>query len=278
MTTRRTGTVFWLNVLLDHDDLDPTETLLLIALADHVDDHDQAFPSLHLLARRARVSYATAKRRMANLEERGYIARTRRHGDNGRRSTYRYRLIRRRFELDPTRAHIEPLGDPDQVQSAPWSRAHPDEPTEVPSVEPEEEEANAAAAFPDPDDRLVAGIAQRLLELRDLDLPDRPVGQRKAWLKKARRRLRTDAVLPRAVAVVGHPAAGCIGRPDQQTRQIHALAAYQRAGTWTTPPPARRAVSPADPIQPAEADTPPERTAMPATVRAALTRTAGAHT
>lgn len=284
MTSRRSGTVFWLHVLLDCDELDPTETLLLVALADHVDEHDTAFPSLHLLARRARVSYATTKRRMADLVERGYVVRVRRHGAGGRRSTYSYRFQRPAFGLgattpetpifDPdTGAQPEPWTGPDRVQSAPRSRAHQGEPTEVPSIEPEEEEQPGSAAdldddlepIPEPDDTLVADLAQRLFELRNADLPDRPVGQPAAWLKKARRRLRADDQLPKRAVQVRHPALGCMADRD---RHLAALAHRQRADAWPSVPTARRLVAPAD--RPPELDH--ERaTPMPASVRAALT-------
>lgn len=277
MTARRSGTVFWLHVLLDCEELDPTETLLLIALADHVDEQDQAFPSLHLLARRARISYATAKRRMADLEARGYIARTRRHGKGGRRSTYRYQLQRPPFGLgattpetpifDPdTGAQVEPWEGFDRVQSAPRSRAHQGEPTEVPSTELEEEEQpDAAAAYPEPDDQLVADLAQRLLELRNADLPGRPVGQVAGWLKKTRRGLRSDDQLPRAAQQVRHPSLACHGDP---ARHIAALAHHQRAEAWPPVSGPRRLIEPADGVH--IVDT-PHRAPMPASVRAALT-------
>lgn len=281
MTARRSGTVFWLHVILECEELDPTETLLLVALADHVDEHDTAFPSLHLLARRARVSYATAKRRMADLVDRGYVARVRRHGVGGRRSTYSYRFQRPAFGLgattpetpifDPdTGAQPEPWTASDRAHSEPRSRAHLGEPTEVPSVEPEEEEQPGAAAdderIPEPDEQLVADLAQRLLELRNADLPHRPVGQVAAWLKKTRRGLRADAELPFRAQQVRHPALGCHGNP---ARHVDALAHRQRAGAWPEVGPPRRLVEPG----PVSTDVDiPERTPMPTSVRHALTR------
>lgn len=90
----RTGTLAWLGDLLDDDTLDPTETLLLIALADHVDEHDECFVGIERLARRARVSYGTARRRLTELETKGRLARTRRRRDGGNLSTYTWRLLR----------------------------------------------------------------------------------------------------------------------------------------------------------------------------------------
>lgn len=99
MSERRTGTLYWLPVILDAADLDPTETLLLVALADHVNAEDECFVGISRLAARARVSYGTARRRLAALEERGVITRTIRRREDGGRSVYDYRL--ERDVLDP---------------------------------------------------------------------------------------------------------------------------------------------------------------------------------
>lgn len=269
--SRKTGTVFWLNVILDHDELDPADTLLLIALADHVDEHDVAWPSLRTLARRGRVGYSTAKRRMKSLEQRGYVTRSARRRADGGRGTDSYRLQRSRFGMSgcasspaedtaPT-AHIEPGVSSDRTGPT----AHPGEPAEVPKEEPEEEETQQQ---PSRFDELVDPIAERLLELRDAEMPD-PVRQRKPWLAKARRRLRADEQMPRAAEQVTHPSIGCRGDGD---RQIDALAELHRTGDWPTPPPPRRHVAidldlELDPSTSVDTATP--RTAMTDAARAA---------
>lgn len=91
---RRTGSLYWLSRLLDDDTLDPTETLLMLALADHVDGNDECFVGIKRLAARARVSYGTARRRLAALEAAGRIERTARYRSDGGQSVYTYRLIR----------------------------------------------------------------------------------------------------------------------------------------------------------------------------------------
>lgn len=93
-TARRTGTLYWLPIILDHPDLDPTETLLLVALADHVNADDQCWVGIHRLAAAARVSYGTARRRLKALEDRGHITRTRQVREDGSEGVYDYRLNR----------------------------------------------------------------------------------------------------------------------------------------------------------------------------------------
>lgn len=93
----RTGTLYWLPLILDCADLSPTETLLLVALADHVNAEDECFVSIHTLAPRARVSYATARRKLTDLEERGYIARQRRRRGDKTFGVYDYALLRPAF-------------------------------------------------------------------------------------------------------------------------------------------------------------------------------------
>lgn len=92
--TRRTGTLYWLQALLHDASLDPTETLLMIGLADHVDDEDECFVGIETLARYARVSYATARRRLDALTEQGRLERSRRRRSDGNLSTYTWRLVR----------------------------------------------------------------------------------------------------------------------------------------------------------------------------------------
>jgi len=128
--TPRTGTLFWLPLILHDKRLDPTETLLLVAIADHIDAEDTAFPGMKLLADMARVSYPTARRRLASLEERGVIKRDRRRRDDGNLSTYTYTLSREWFG-QPVINLITDHGSPGRALTS----DHPGERAEVPSDE-----------------------------------------------------------------------------------------------------------------------------------------------
>lgn len=129
--SRKTGTLFWLPVILDDERLDPVETLLLVGLADHVDDQDEGFVGIDRLAKRARCSYPTAKRRMASLTERGAVERHRKRRDDGNLSVYSYRLSRTFFALQGINLI------PDQGSSGrAMTRDHPGDPAEPPRTEP----------------------------------------------------------------------------------------------------------------------------------------------
>jgi DNA-binding MarR family transcriptional regulator len=93
----------WLPVVLDDRRLDAAETLLLVGLAEHVNDKDECFVGITHLAARARCSYATAKRRLDTLAGRGVIARERNRRDDGNLSVYTYRLERSFFGLQGLR-------------------------------------------------------------------------------------------------------------------------------------------------------------------------------
>lgn len=135
-----TGTLAWVGPILADRSLDATETLLLIGLADHVDSKDECFVGIDTLASYARVSYATAKRRLKDLVDKGRIERSRRRRDDGNLSTYTWKLIRPGL----TMSHGAEQGlDLSHDQGSPGSamtRAHPDEPAEVPSGEPPSDE------------------------------------------------------------------------------------------------------------------------------------------
>lgn len=90
----QTGTLYWLPVILGDTTLDPTETLLMVGLADHVNADDVCWVGIARLAAYARVSYGTARRRLATLEDRGVIARSQRKRADGGDSVYEYQLLR----------------------------------------------------------------------------------------------------------------------------------------------------------------------------------------
>lgn len=124
--SRKSGSLWWFSEILDDQTLTPTDTLLMLALADHVDADDRCWPRIEHLAHRARCSYSTAKRRLAALEEEGRIVRERQRRSDGNMGVYVYQLVRNRpgLKMSP--------GECDQG-SPRWSltRAHPDEPAEV---------------------------------------------------------------------------------------------------------------------------------------------------
>jgi hypothetical protein len=83
-------------------DLDREELLVLLCLADHANEEGVCWPSLPLIARRARMHRITATRVVDRLVELGVIARLERGG--GRKST-RYKLMMfaaPRYPVEPT--------------------------------------------------------------------------------------------------------------------------------------------------------------------------------
>lgn len=140
---RRTGTLYWLPIILDAEHLDPTETLLLLALADHVNADDECYVGIKRLAARARVSYGTARRRLAALEDRGVITRTRLYRDSGAESVYAYSLVR--AALDQTEGRAQIARGPAQIERGPRAPgraggpAHQGARAEPPRKEPPQE-------------------------------------------------------------------------------------------------------------------------------------------
>lgn len=133
--TAKTGTLLWLAAILEDVELDPTETLLMVALADHVNDQDECFVRIDTLARRARVSYGTARRRLKSLEERGYLERARRRRSDGNLSVYDYVLQRGPLGL-PARN----VRDDQRAPRRALTSAHQGARAEPPLVEPPRDE------------------------------------------------------------------------------------------------------------------------------------------
>lgn len=125
-----TGTLYWLQTILRDERLNPTETLLLVALADHVGADDRAWPSIATLARLSRCSYGTARRHLTELESKGVVNRSQRRRPDGGHSTYEYHL-RREFFGDPPLDLRGPPAHPDaRTPRAPGARAEvPNEPS-----------------------------------------------------------------------------------------------------------------------------------------------------
>lgn len=121
MTEPRTGTLYWLPTILRDDRLTPIETLLLVAIADHVGADDKAWPSIATLARLARCSYATAQRHLTGLVEKGAISRTQRHRADGGHSTYEYHLSREFFHSPPINLR-DPLAQSEGGPLSPGAR------------------------------------------------------------------------------------------------------------------------------------------------------------
>lgn len=109
----RTGTLAWIGPILAADTLDATDTLLLLGLADHVNEHDECYVGMRNLARYARCSYGTARRRLAELEARGIVSRTVRWRDDGGQSVYHYRI--HRDAVVAARTPAEPVTPPRTV-------------------------------------------------------------------------------------------------------------------------------------------------------------------
>lgn len=109
-------------------DVTSTQRLTLIALADYADADWSCFPGQERLARQACVSRRQMVRVLAQLEERGLIARQARFRDDGKRSSDR-------FVLRPGDNMSRVTGDRDHV--TPMSQQEP-------SVEPSGEREAAA--------------------------------------------------------------------------------------------------------------------------------------
>lgn len=83
-----------MNAVLDDDTItDPTETLLLLALADHANDEGVCWPSIDRLAQRARVSERQAQRLIGKLIDDGRLEADRR-GGRGRATYYKLTITK----------------------------------------------------------------------------------------------------------------------------------------------------------------------------------------
>lgn len=152
-----TGTLAWLTPILNCDELDPTDTLLMLALANHVDENDETFVGIGRLAAAARCSYPTAKRRLASLEQRGFLNRDRRRRGDGNLSTYTTVLNRQALGLmmipDPDEPEITQVSPDQRSPGRSLTRDHPDDPAELPSRElPSEEPPSSNPSSPTPAD------------------------------------------------------------------------------------------------------------------------------
>ena len=85
MSTRASNWVWEL------EDLGPSETLVLLALADQANDAGVAWPAQGSLARRARQTDRNVRRMLVKLERMGLLSVERRSSSHGRKSN-RYRL------------------------------------------------------------------------------------------------------------------------------------------------------------------------------------------
>lgn len=69
-----------------------TPKFILVALADLADEADSCFPKQARIARVVGATERTVRRALADLEEEGYISRSRRYRDGGYRTSDRYVL------------------------------------------------------------------------------------------------------------------------------------------------------------------------------------------
>jgi len=88
--------VKWIADVLEHDtyqQVDGTELLVLIILADHSNSEGIAWPSIDRMARMARRSKRTVLECLGALETAGYVDRHRRFNEDGKQITTLYRLL-----------------------------------------------------------------------------------------------------------------------------------------------------------------------------------------
>lgn len=141
------GTTLWLRPILDCPQLDGTDTLLMVALADRVNDDDECWVGIETLASCARCSYVTARRRLAALEQRGYIARTRRRRSDGNLSTYTCKLQRAPLLTEYAARLALSLSDDQRSPGGAMTSAHHDERAEVSKDEVHSGEEDALCAL-----------------------------------------------------------------------------------------------------------------------------------
>ena len=235
----KTGTIFWLAVILGSD-LSPVDKLLLISLADHVDAVDECFVGLETMARHAGCGYSTARRRVKALEEGGYLSRERRRRDDGNLSVYTYRIHRSMFGEPPLDSDAPPLdlsGD-HRSQLRAVTTAHPGERTEVPRTEVPRNEQSVASGS--------TGVSDGG---NDAQEGDRPGGLmfEAFWDAYPRRVGRVDAIreLNRALTKTGGDAANILegarrfARTMQGTepRYLPAPAKWLAGERWDERPP-----------------------------------------
>ena len=82
--------------------INATEKVVLLALADHANEHGVCWPSVSILMKRANVGERTVQRAIQSLEGAGYLTRERRARDNGSDTSNLYRLI---FDRTPTETY-----------------------------------------------------------------------------------------------------------------------------------------------------------------------------
>jgi hypothetical protein len=71
---------------------EPTDLSIMIVLADRANENDQCYPGHDSILERVNIGRRTLVRRLASLEERGYISRDRRVKPNGARTSDLYTL------------------------------------------------------------------------------------------------------------------------------------------------------------------------------------------
>lgn len=97
----------------DQDEItEQTDLLVLLAIADHADEHARCFPSQGLLSRKARCSTDTVGRALKRLEAAGFLTRAKRPGTGGGRSSDLYTL-----HLDRAPRNVTPTSTSDSGQN-----------------------------------------------------------------------------------------------------------------------------------------------------------------
>ena len=102
-----------------------TEKVVLLALADHANEHGLCWPSVSTLMKRANVGERTVQRAIQSLEEGGFITRERRSRENGSDTSNLYRLMFERTSTETCGNVRKPTERSGGVNLAPHTDTHP---------------------------------------------------------------------------------------------------------------------------------------------------------
>lgn len=106
----QTGSLYWLGTIVSRRVGDAIDKLLLLALADHVDENDTTFVSIKRLAFEAECSERAARAHLQSMEARGWISRTRTRREDGSQGVYVTTLRRGAISLLPAAPPAGPCG------------------------------------------------------------------------------------------------------------------------------------------------------------------------
>jgi len=139
-----------MSAVWERDDLDPHETLVLLALADHANDEGVCYPSIGRLVKRTRMSERGVQTVISRLCERGFLSIEKNAGPRG---TNLY-TVSATPAPDAPRTECTPAGDapnprtecaPTPAPGAPEPSVTINEPSVVPPVSPKPKPRRAVA-------------------------------------------------------------------------------------------------------------------------------------